>query len=471
MPPRGGRIASASLLAYAAPALPLAALTLPTYILLPTFYAQTLGLGLTTVGTILLVARLWDVLVDPVIGALSDRTAGRFGRRKPWVVLGMPLVAVASWLLFVPPDGAGTGHLLLWSLVLYTGWIMMMIPLTALGAELADDYHERSRIAGWREVATVLGTLVALGLPFALGHGDAQQPGPALHVMAITCVILLPATVAGFALMVPDQPVPARRTGEPGLWRRVRPILRNRPFRLLILAYLLNGIANSLPATLFLLYVEHVIGMPDQAGGLLFGYFLSGVVAAPLWVMLSRRIGKHRAWMVGLGWSAAVFVWTPFLGPGDAHLFLAIVMGTGLALGADLILPSAMQADVIDVDTAETGSAGGRGRAGLFFALWGMATKLALALAVGLSFPLLGLAGYDAGQGEMPPEALTMLAVLYGVAPVAFKLAALGLMSRYGLTAERQAALRLDIARQARAGGGLPAGPAAASTPMTAQDP
>src|SRR5690606_2553121 len=123
----------------------------------------------------------------------------------------------------------------------------------------------------------------------------------------------------------------------------------------------------------------------------------------------------------------------------------------------------------IDVDTAETGSAGGRGRAGLFFALWGMATKLALALAVGLSFPLLGLAGYDAGQGEMPPEALTMLAVLYGVAPVAFKLAALGLMSRYGLTAERQAALRLDIARQARAGGGLPAGPAAASTPMTAQ--
>jgi Na+/melibiose symporter-like transporter len=452
------------LLAYALPSLPLAALTLPTYVFLPTFYAETLGLGVSSVGFVLLVARFWDVLVDPLIGVVSDLTSSRFGRRKPWIVLGAPLVTIAMWLLFVPAEGVGVVHLVVWSIVLNTGWIMMIIPMTALGAELAEEYHERSRVAGWREGVTVLGTVVALGLPYALGHADAKQPGPALEVMAVTCAILIPLTVLGLALRVPDAPVTFRRTAAAAAraapWRRVgsgvaafvrglAPVLRNQPFRVLISAYLLNGIANSLPATVFLLYVGYVLDAPAEAGAFLFAYFVSGVVTAPVWVVLSRHIGKHRAWMVGLGWASAVFVWTPFVGAGDTLLFTLIVIGSGMALGADLILPSAMQADVIDVDTFETNEADGRGRAGLFFALWGTATKLALALAL-LSFPLLGLAGFADRADEMPHSARVMLIVIYGVLPVVFKMCAFLLMLRYPLTAERQAELRRGIARQAR---------------------
>ena len=142
-------------------------------------------------------------------------------------------------------------------------------------------------------------------------------------------------------------------------------------------------------------------------------------------------------------WNCVVFAGVPLLGAGDTLLFLAISLLTGLCLGADLALPPAMQADVVDLDTARTR----RQRAGLFFAIWGMATKLALAAAVGLAFPLLDLAGFSADGGN-DGAALFALAALYALAPVGFKLAAILLMRRYPITPDRQRRLHQRIARR-----------------------
>ena len=128
--------------------------------------------------------------------------------------------------------------------------------------------------------------------------------------------------------------------------------------------------------------------------------------------------------------ACAVFVWVPFLGAGDVIAFGVICLLSGLSLGADLALPASIQADVVDVDTAE----GGGGRAGLFFALWNMATKLALA--VGIAFPLLDLAGFTS-QGDNPPAALWTLALLYGGLPVLFKLAAVLMVWHFPLDEAR----------------------------------
>ena len=412
------------LAAYAAPALPLAALTLPVYIYLPNYYAADLGLGLAAVGAVLLFARLWDVISDPLIGWLSDRGAGaisrRWGRRRPWIVAGTPLVMAACWMLFAPPVEAGLLHLLVWSVALYLGWTMMILPLTALSAELSGDYNERSRIAAWRESFTLAGTLMTLG---ALALLDGQGASAALRWVGGGVLLLLPICTAVLAWRVPDRAAP--RQGRPpacGGWRMLK---TNRPFQRLIAAYLLNGFANALPATLFLLFVQRTLQAPAQVGLLLFVYFLAGIAAVPLWLRLSYRYGKHRVWCAAMLGSCAVFAVTPFLGAGDVGWFAAVCVLTGLCLGADLVLPSAMQADVVDLDSIETGER----RAGLFFALWGMATKLALALAVGIAFPLLDWAG----------EAAFMLIALYSLLPVVFKLAAIGLMAGYPLTAARHA--------------------------------
>ena len=441
--PDSGRFDRLTLLAYGAPALPLAALVLPAYIFLPTVYARDLGLGLDTVGLVLLLARLWDVVTDPLVGGLSDKIRGRFGRRRPWIVVGAPLVLVGSWCLFVPPPDAGPWYLLGWSAVLYLGWTCMILPLNAWGAELTPDYHERSRITAYREALVVVGTLLALGLPAALGYGDVAQASAALTLLAGFVIVCLPVALIALLLRVPE-PAGFKATRPTRFSDGVRALVGNHPFRRLILAYLINGIANGLPATLFLMYVSDRLEAGGWAGPLLFVYFFAGIVAVPVWVSLSQRYGKHRTWCGAMIWASANFAMVPLLGPGDAVWFLLICVTTGTALGADLVLPASMQADVVDVETAQTGEA----RTGLYFALWGMTTKLALALAVGIGLPILNAAGFSAG-GNNSPQSLWTLTLLYAAAPVIFKLSAIVLMWTFPITAEHQAALRQQIAKRA----------------------
>ena len=138
------------LLVYGLPGLPLAVLLLPLFVIIPTFYADDLGLGLATVGGILFFARIWDVITDPLIGVLSDRTASRFGRRKPWLVLGTPIAVVGAWALFLPPEQVSAAYLLFATIALYLGGTMIMLPYTAWAAELSPHNHERSAVAAQR---------------------------------------------------------------------------------------------------------------------------------------------------------------------------------------------------------------------------------------------------------------------------------------------------------------------------------
>lgn len=434
-------LSPARLAAYGLPGLPLAALLLPLFVYLPTYYAEDLGLGFALVGSLLLIARLSDVVTDPLIGLLSDRFGWPLGRRRSWMLFGLPLLMISAHQLFLPPPDAGALYLLGWSVAVYLGATMVQLPYSAWGAELSVDYNERSTIAAARESFVVAGTLLAAGLPALL----ALDRGDALGAIGWGLLILLPLAVGLAAAMVPE----GRAAGISRLtWRRgLQVIYRNKPFRRLLIAYFLNSIANGLPATLFLLYVSHVLAAPDWAGALLFIYFACGVAAIPLWLHASQLWGKHRTWMGAMLLNSVIFALVPLLGPGDLWWFLAVCIGTGMALGADLTLPASMQADVVDLDTLKSG----RPRTGIYFALWGIATKLALALAVGIAFPLLQATGFSAEVGTQSDSALLALALLYALVPVAFKLAAVALFLGYPITAERQLRIRRLIAARNRA--------------------
>ncbi len=435
------------LLAYSLPALPAAMLGLPLLVYLPGFYAEQMGIGLSAVGAVMLLARLWDGATDPLIGFLSDRTRGRLGRRRPWLIASLPLVLAGAWMLFRPPEGAGVAHLLVWSFVVYLGWTMMQIPHQAWGAELSDDYAERARITATREGFALVGVIVAASLPAtlpALGLASpADGAAAALGAIAVAVVVLLPATGAVLLAIVREPPpAAARPLAGRAAWRV---LAANLPFRRLMSAFLLNGIANGLPSSLFLMFVGHRLQLEAMQGVFLLVYFLAGLAGVPLALALARRMGKHRAWCAAMLATCAAFVWAPLLPAGAALAFAAICLVTGLGLGADLALPPAIQADVVDEDTA----AGGDGRAGLYFAAWGMATKLALALAVGIAFPLLDLAGFDPRVGTASAGGGLALAALYAWGPVLLKLAAVALMWRFPLDAGRHAALSAVIRNRA----------------------
>lgn len=434
-----GVVPGSVLASYAAPALPLAAAFLSLQVFVPNLYATITGYSLTTIGLVLLLARLWDTVTDPLVGYLSDITPVQWGRRKLMVALGTPFAALAIWALFMPPADPGLGYLLGWTIVVYAAGTMVIVPMNAWGAELSPDYQQRSRISGARVAYGLAGTLAALVIPAALGFGDARDVDRALEVITWMVVAsLIVSTLLALAI-VPDR-ANVRLPTQPV--RAALELLRKpSPLRQLLAAFLLNGIANAVPATLFLMYTSHVLDAPEHAGVLLVAYFVSAIASVPLWVACSKRFGKHVSWRLGMLIACAFFMWTPFLGGDDVGLYLVIVVATGIATGADLILPAALQADLIDWDAA----ASGYRRPGLFFAIWGTATKLAFALAIGIAFPLLDAIGFDPNGGNTAAQ-ITGLALLYGAAPIAFKLAALTVMRGYAITREAHEEIRRNLA-------------------------
>ena len=426
----------ATLAAYGGLAFPMAAGFIALQVIVPTFYAQALGLSLTAVGAILLVARLWDMITDPLVGFLSDRTPAHWGRRKIWVVGSAPLIALSVWLLFNPGENVSNNYLLLGAMGIYIAGTMALVPINAWGAELSSNYHQRSRVAGARVVFGLGGTLVALLL---IDNSDNAALQSSLTAIAVLVAVSLAITVPVAMRWVPDRSQ-AMAAGN-NLRGALRLLVRPSPFRRLLLAFLLNGVANAIPATLFLLFVTHVLEQPALAGPVLFLYFVCSAVSVPVWVRVARRFGKHQTWCAAVVMACLFFAGAPFLSAGDTAWYIAVVVGTGLMVGADLALPSAINGDLIEWDAHENGQR----RPGLFFALWGTASKLAFALAVGLIFPLLDLIGFDA-TATNSPEDVRALAILYGAPSILFKLAAVAMMHNFPIDEAEHQRIRQALA-------------------------
>ncbi len=425
------------LIAYGLPAAPLALLGLPLYAYVPGFYAGELGLSLAGVGAVLLAARVLDVITDPLVGWASDHWPGRY-RRKALMLLGMPVLLAGVFWLFRPAAHPDLVSLGLAAFLTYLGWTLLSVPYLAWGAELEGRYDGRTRLAAAREAFVLAGTLLALVGPTLMGVAGDQRATLALYADTLPW-LLLPAALFA-ASLVPELPRAVAAPGEAqgsGAWRA---IAGHAALRRLMLAYFLNGLANGIPATLFLLFVGHVVGSDDWAGPLLIAYFVSGILGLPVWWRVSRHFGKHRTWCVAMLFCAGVFATVPWVvGAGQVAIFAVICVLTGLTLGADVALPAAMQADVIEADALRHR----RQRAALLFGLWGMVTKLALAFAVGVSFPLLAAAGFRADAVNVP-EALGALALTYSLLPALIKLGAVALMWRFPIDAKALERLRTE---------------------------
>jgi len=422
----GIHLTRSQLLAYGLPGLPLAVLSVPLIVYLPALYTQEYGLSLLAVGGALLVARLFDVCSDVLIGTLTDRWQHNGTSRKVFMCLGVPLLLLGIDRLFAPADGVTFWSLLLWSLLAYLGWTLIAVPYTAWGAELSSDPHLRTRLAGSREGFTIAGIAAVIFIPALLGIAD--EPAAIMHGVATATLWVLPAAVLLAVLRVPENPLhtPPAAHSPASMFTA---LLANRPMQRLVAAYTLSSVANALPATLFIFYISHVLAAAQYIGLFLGLYFMAGILALPAWIALARRRGKVHSWALAMLLASLAFAAAPWLGTGDLLAYGLICLFTGIAYGADLALPASLQADMVDLDRHYSGSR----RAGLLFGLWGMATKLAAALGVGLAFGALQLAGFDP-QADNRPATISLLALLYGLAPIILKLVSVALIWRLPVT-------------------------------------
>ena len=398
--------------------LPLAFVALPLYVLLPHYYALQFGVPLASLGALLLGARLFDALTDPLLGRWSDQLFAQAPQHLlAWAALAALLLALGFALLFFPPPLALPG-LLAWAgaclLLTYAAYSALSILHQSWGARLGGDALQRSRVVAWREGLGLLGVVLASLAPYALG----MKGTAALFFMALA--------VGWWAWRLaprPAMPVAAvqthlARSHTPGaLW-----LPFTRPaFRALLLVFMVNGIASAVPATLILFFVQDRLQAPASLQAAFLGaYFLSAALSIPLWLRLVRRIGLERSWGLGMLLAVAVFVSAAQLGSGDSAAFLLVCALSGVALGTDLALPAALLAGCI-------AACGDAGRAeGAYFGWWNFATKLNLALAAGLALPTLAWLGYTPGAQDA--AALQTLGFAYCLLPCGLKLLAATLL-------------------------------------------
>lgn len=423
---------------YGSIGLPLALLGYPLGIWLPRAYTTYVGVPTAWVGLIITVAAIFDAVTDPAVGFLSDRWRTRFGRRKSWITVGTPFLALALLFILNPREGATILYLAFWFVFLRLGTTLVLVPYAAWGAELSGEYHTRTRIVSARQVFTLAGLIGAAAIPalVELLHGDATTAVMVLNAYTAPVLILLPALVLLLIWRIPEPPASARE-GSVGFTRSLGLMYENKLFlRLIAIEILING-SEAFRNALSLYFMQDYIGAP-RAGMLYLVYFGMGLVAIPLWNTLARRYGKHRslsgATIFVCGTNVAIFM----LSPGQVWPFYFLFALKGFCFGAFAYLPLAMMADVIDLDTMKTGDA----RNGSYFSVLGFISKVALSVG-GTALVLLAFVGYDTSLGAVHgPTELLWLAILYALVPTVALLGALTLCWTWPLTAARHAKLR-----------------------------
>jgi Na+/melibiose symporter-like transporter len=317
-------------------------------------------------------------------------------------------------------------------------------------------------------------------VPIVVFFWDYTKPVDIVFFLALMVVVLMPITIANLLITVPEEAPKETRTARLPLRESFQYVWQNDPYRRLVIIFLFSTIGSAMTNTLSFFFVKHVLLAGDLYSWYLAPYFISQIVAIPLWFKLSRRIGKHRATMVAIGWYAfwscfipliaiAPMVWfnafqvtelLRFL-PDSAYasavgyfdgtptgkflFFIVIMCLKGSSIGALSALPYAMAADVVDLDSRQTGKRQG----GAYFSIWTMTRKLAYALGLAVGAYIVVMFGFnslaDPFNTTNTPFALLMLAVTYSMIPALFKFVAMPLLWNYPLTEERVAEIQEEI--------------------------
>ena len=424
------------ILAYGLPALPLASLYFSIYVLIGEFYFKNYGLALSIIGSIFIIIRLFDAFTDPIMGYISDNFPLRFGKRKPWVLIGGILFIFSTWMLFVPIyKSVDVEYFFFWLLISAIGWTIAYAPYYAMGAELSMDYLERSKVTFCRELFTILGIIFAsllYSLSFDFDNKIFKSGiGSNIGLFQICIFSSIFFVLSMFLFLISksnSKEVSYDKNNILNIFEIFISLKKQKLMRKLLFSHFINGLANGLPPALFVFYVNSVLKSPEFTGILLFLYFLGALVGVPLWIFISNKLDKHRVWCYAMIYSCFIFIFVLFLEEYDLIFFAIICILSGLALSADLAIPSSIQADIIDLEYLKTG----KRLTGQFFAFWGLVSKAAIAISTGVALILLDIIGFKSDENN-GKNILFAVSFIYAGLPIILKMFSIYLMWNFKL--------------------------------------
>jgi Na+/melibiose symporter-like transporter len=410
------------------------------------FSTDVLLIAPATAGLISALGRLWDAVTDPMIGAWSDRTRSRLGRRRPWLLLGVPTLPLTFYLLWSPPAGLAGGALVTWMAVallgFYTAFTFYTVPHLSLGTELTPHHHERSTVFGVFQAGLILGMMGSFAaIQYVAVAADARAAARTLAaVSAVAMVALL--LVTPLALR---EPAGHQGRGAAAPLRALADVARNPHARLLFIALFLVNIGAGVLGMLAPFVIEYIVGRPDLIGVVPAFFVVAGVVSIPFWLWFSKRRGKRDAWVVSMWGMAVAFGLTFFVGEGDLVLISLLLVAAGVAYGCGGVVGPSLLADVIDWDESQSGER----REGVYAAAWGITWKAAVAVIGVVAGAALEASGFQPNVKQSETAALTLHA-LFSVLPFLVFAGAALIFRRYAITEAEHTRIRAVIEQRQR---------------------
>jgi len=379
--------------------------SLPIYLHSPEFYSSEFQISITQIGFTLLVLRLIDAFQDPLIGYLSDI----YSKSRPLIIiLGVFLMSIGFFMLFNPI----TNPNIIWFgfsvFIASTGFSIAAINYQAVGGLWKSSSTEKTIITSWREAFALIGILTASALPVLLGSQENAQEAFRNLVFIFIPVMIMSSIV----IYKTTQNIPLVKPEH----KSIKTLFKNIQtwdYQFLTL-FFINNLASSIPAVLVIFFINDRIGAEGMTGLFLILYFLSGALFMPLWNQLAKKFSKFYAWSLSILLASITFIWAGFLSLGDINAYAIVCVLSGIALGADLSIPPSILADRIKSSKIE-------GLTSMYFSSFAFLSKFALALATGITLPLLGFWGYEPGN-ITNYEITEYLSITYAFIPSVIKL-------------------------------------------------
>ncbi len=378
------------------------------------FSTDVLLMSPAAMGLIYGISRIWDAITDPLVGYLSDRTLLKSGRRRPWILLSVPFIGGAFYMIWNPSPELSATSLIVWMsiavLLFYTAMTAFVVPHTSLGAELTTFYHERTRIFGVRHITWNIGSLLALVAMHQLIVGD--QPRQIAFYVTLIAILVMTTLVFWMITRIRERPEYQGR-GEVNIYRAFTDVLKNKYAVILLGVFLIESMGIATIGILTPYVAEYIVGTPELTVLYIAAYLVPSICSVPLWVRLSKRVGKKNMWLFSMLVTAFGFGGMYFLEEGSVVLITLLAVICGLGAGSGAVVAPSIQTDVIDYDEY----CSGKRKEGVYFATWNFVYKSATGTTLALTGIVLSLSGFVPNQ-EQTEEVKSALLFLYAIFPL-----------------------------------------------------
>lgn len=414
------------------------------------FSTDVLLISPAIMGTIFGISRIWDAVSDPLAGYFSDRTTHHLGRRRLWMLISILPIALTFIMVFSPPVWLQDQWLVVWMAIgiisFYAAMTIFIVPHMSLGAELTVDYHERSRLYGLRHVAFTLGSIFAVA-SMQLFINAESEGAQAVREIAMQ-LSMLAAVVTGVLICyavvsLREQPLLEKQMAD-NPYHAFRDVWRNHHARLLIAVNFIEQIGGATIGVLTLYVAAYVLKNPMLGPVIILAYMVTSTISVPLWIPLSRRVGKIKLWiasMIVTGLAFGMMMFLPLLDTDQMlWLLLAAALSAGAAAGCGGTVGPSVQSDIIDYDEYVTGER----KEGAYFAAWNLVYKCATGVTIILTGYVLQFSGFVPNQ-EQTKQVIWAIITLYGGFPLFCYLTGALLFSRFTLGEDEYVRIRLTL--------------------------